>query len=579
MKKIMTFSFVLLFLFTLIACGSSNNEPSKSLDELGYDPFSLPIVQQEVSYRIISPKNALADNYNDMLLFQRMREETNVNIIWENLGEESFQATRNLILADTRNLPDAMYHAGFSDRDIIQYSAAKTILAFDQYLDYMPNLKRILEEREDIKSIITAPDGHIYALPRVEEMGLLQYPNLLFINKAWVNKLSDAGLIRDKQGNPMTVSITGGNLADESTYENIVLRDLSIKINGAEVNGFRWDQYEAILTAMKDNASFLSAAQSIIPMTFRFGGWQGNQSDLYAAFGVPENIDHRTVVDGQVVFTATTDKFKQATNEIASWISKGLIERDVFVQGEMEFLAKGKGNHQRLGSFYWWEKETVIKPEWQDDYVAIPPLISPDGQTQMIGVSNNQEISKGNFVVFSKAQNPEILMTWIDRFYDPIVSAQINYGPIGVVYEEELTADGRLIQKPIPDGMTADELRLKNAPMGVIYLSYEQWENNLVMEYRARLRLEILDVYAKPYVPDNVTHYPNVSFTLQEINNINRYASDVYDYLFQQLTGWLLNGGVTDQEWNAYINQLDHMGLSNMMNAFQSAYNRFSEGQ
>ena len=578
MKRIISVIVSLLLSIAIVGCGSNNNEPSRDLDELGYNPFGLPIVQQEVTYRIISPKNALADNYNDMLLFQNMRAQTNVNIIWENLGEESFQATRNLILADTRNLPDAMYHAGFSDRDIIQYSAAKTILAFDNYLDYMPNLKRILAEREDIRRVITAPDGHIYALPRVEEMGLLQYPNLLFLNKAWVNKLSDAGLIKSANGTSFTVSITGGNLAENSTYENIVLNELNIEINGSKVDGFRWDQYEAILKAMKDNASFLTNAQNIIPMTFRFGGWQGNQSDLYAAFGVPENIDHRTIVDNQVVFTATTQKFKQATNEIASWISKGLIEQDVFVQGEMEFLAKGKGNDQRLGSFYWWEKETVIKPEWQADYVAIPPLISPDGQTQMIGVSNNQEISKGNFVVFSKAQNPEILMTWIDRFYDPVVSAQVNYGPIGIVYEEELTADGRLIQKPIPDGMTADELRLKNSPMGVIYLSYEQWEKNLVMEYRARLRLEILEVYAKPYVPANVTHYPNVSFTLQEINNINRYASDVYDYVFQQLTKWLLEGGVSDAEWNAYISQLNRMGLDNMMGAFQSAYERYLLG-
>ena len=40
-------------------------------------------------------------------------------------------------------------------------------------------------------------------------------------------------------------------------------------------------------------------------------------------------------------------------------------------------------------------------------------------------------------LVFSKAKNPEILLTWIDRFYDPVISAQINYGPIGIAYEED----------------------------------------------------------------------------------------------------------------------------------------------
>jgi putative aldouronate transport system substrate-binding protein len=532
----------------------------------------LPIVTEEVEYTIISPKNALALDYNEMDIFKTMFEDTNVKINWNNLSEETFQTTKQMIIQDTRNLPDAMYHAGFSDRDIIQYSAAGTIIALDEYLDNMPNFKRILDARPDIKKVITAPDGHIYALPRVEEMGLLQHPNILFINKEWVNHLSDNSLL-SLNGQPMTVSIEGGNLEATSTEADIQLKPLTIKVNNQVVNGFTLEQYEVILKAMKDNASLLTSA-NLIPLTFRFGGWQGNQSDLYAAFGVPENIDHLTVVNNEVTFTAVMEQYKQATNFFAGWIEDGLIEKDVLTQGEFDLLAKGKGTAPRLGSFYWWEKETVIKPEWQDQYVALPPLIGPNGQ-QAVGVSNNQEISKGNFVVFSKAQNPEILLTWIDRFYDPTISAQINYGPIGIAYEEELNADGLLVQKPIPSGMTADELRLKNAPMGVIYLSYEQWEETLVMEYRARLRLELLDVYIKPYVMENVQQLPNVSFTLSEMNTINRYGTDIYSYVYQSTTGWLLEGGVSDSAWNTYVNKLNQMKLNDMVEAYQTAYDRY----
>lgn len=572
MKKWFGLFTMALFSLALVACGQKPSGPTKTLDELGYNPNGLPIVQEVVEYTIISPKNALAINYNDMDIFKKMFEDTNVKIKWNNLSEETFSTTKQMIIQDTRNLPDAMYHAGFSDRDIIQYSAAGTIIALDEYLDNMPNFKKILEERPDIRKVISAPDGHIYALPRVEEMGLLQHPNILFINKDWVNLLSQQNLI-SLNGQALNVSIEGGNLEDTSTDANIQLKPLVIKINNQVVTGFTLAQYEAILRAMKTNASLLTAA-NLIPLTFRFGGWQGNQSDLYGAFGVPENIDHLTVVNNQVTFTAALEKYKQATNFFAGWIEEGLIEKDVLTQGEFDLLAKGKGSNPRLGSFYWWEKETVIKPEWQSQYVALPPLIGQDGK-QNIGVSNNQEISKGNFVVFSKAQNPEILLTWIDRFYDPVISAQINYGPIGIAYEEELNADGLLIQKPIPEGMTADELRLKNAPMGVIYLSYEQWENTLVMEYRARLRLALLDVYIKPYIMEGVNQYPNVSFNLSEMNTINRYGTDIYSYVYQSTTGWLLNGGVTDSEWNAYVNKLNQMKLPDMIRAYQSAYDRY----
>jgi putative aldouronate transport system substrate-binding protein len=556
----------------LVACGDTPPSSGVTLDDLGYDPTGLPIVTTQVEYDILSPKNALALNYNDMDIFKTMLDDTNVKINWTNLSEETFATTKQLIIQDTRNLPDAMYHAGFTDRDIIQYSAAGTILSFDEYLDVMPNFNRILEARPDIKQVITAPDGKIYALPRVEEMGLLQHPNLFFINKDWVNLLASQNLIL-LNGQPLLISIEGGNLAEESTDASIALNPLTIRVNGNLVNGFTLAQYEAILRSMKTNASLLTQG-NLIPLTFRFGGWQGNQSDLYSAFGVPENIDHLTVIDDEVTFTATLDAFKDATNFFSQWIEDGLIERDVLTQGEFDLLAKGKGTHPRLGSFYWWEKETVIKPEWQSQYVAFPPLIGANGD-QHVGVSNNQEISKGNFVVFSKVEHPEVLMTWIDRFYDPIISAQINYGPIGIAYEEALNEDGLLVQKPIPSGMTADEVRLRHAPMGIIYLSDEQWENTLVMEYRARLRLELLETYIKPYVFENVVQYPNVSFNLTQINTINRYGNDIYSYVFQSVTSWLLEGGVSDSEWNAYVLKLQQMKLPEMMSAYQTAYNGY----
>jgi len=556
----------------LVACGDTPPSSGVTLDDLGYDPTGLPIVTTQVEYDILSPKNALALNYNDMDIFKTMLDDTNVKINWTNLSEETFATTKQLIIQDTRNLPDAMYHAGFTDRDIIQYSAAGTILSFDEYLDVMPNFNRILEARPDIKQVITAPDGNIYALPRVEEMGLLQHPNLFFINKDWVNLLASQNLIL-LNGQPLLISIEGGNLAEESTDASIALNPLTIRVNGNLVNGFTLAQYEAILRSMKTNASLLTQG-NLIPLTFRFGGWQGNQSDLYSAFGVPENIDHLTVIDDEVTFTATLDAFKDATNFFSQWIEDGLIERDVLTQGEFDLLAKGKGTHPRLGSFYWWEKETVIKPEWQSQYVALPPLIGANGD-QHVGVSNNQEISKGNFVVFSKVEHPEVLMTWIDRFYDPIISAQINYGPIGIAYEEALNEDGLLVQKPIPSGMTADEVRLRHAPMGIIYLSDEQWENTLVMEYRARLRLELLETYIKPYVFENVVQYPNVSFNLTQINTINRYGNDIYSYVFQSVTSWLLDGGVSDSEWNAYVLKLQQMKLPEMMSAYQTAYNGY----
>lgn len=551
MNKLTQLTTLGVLVSTLAACSSSSSSVS-SLDSsaanaLGYQwtDTQAPIVAEKgtVSFHILSSKNALADDYNDMKVFQDLYDMTHVDVDFENISESSYAARKNLIMADKANYPDAIYHAGFSDKEIIQYSSRDVIVAIDDYLDYMPNFKAILEQRPDIDSILRSPDGHIYSLPRVEEMGLLAYPNLLFVNKQWL-----AELINDQAINFLST----GDLVD----------GLDLTLN----------QFETILTLFKQRDMNSNGRADEIPFSFVYQNWQGNQSDLYAAFGIPENIDHRTIVDDEVFFTANTQAFKDATNYFADWVTDGLIDKEAFSQSQDAFLAKGKAAEQKLGAFYWWESETVVKDP--QNYIVLNPLIGHQGQ-QYVGLANNQEISKGNFVVFEKAANKEILFTWIDRFYDPIISAQINYGPIGIVYEEELDDNGMLVQKPIPEGMTADELRLKNAPLGLIYLSDEQWANTVNMEPRARLRLERLDLYAKPFTYPNSRPFPNISYTLAEINRLSTNEMNLYDLVYQSQTNWLLNGGVSDAQWTTYLGQLEQVGLPSILETYQAGYDRY----
>ena len=175
------------------------------------------------------------------------------------------------------------------------------------------------------------------------------------------------------------------------------------------------------------------------------------------------------------------DRFKDATNFIANWVSEGLIDPVSFEQSQDNFLANGKGV-ETYGAFYWWESETVVSnPE---NYIVCAPLVGPNGD-QTICVSNNPEIGTGEVIIFNGVPNVEVLLAYFDRYYDPIISAQINYGPIGIVYEEELDENGMLVQKELTGDVTADELRLQNAPLGIIYLSDYAWENVVHMEPRA----------------------------------------------------------------------------------------------
>ena len=152
----------------------------------------------------------------------------------------------------------------------------------------------------------------------------------------------------------------------------------------------------------------------------------------------------------------------------------------------------------------------------------------------------------------------------------------INYGPIGIVYEEQRDEKGMLVQKALPEGITSDELRLQNAPLGIIYLSDYAWNNVVNMEPRAKLRLERLTSYVTPYVPANVKPCPNLQFTLEELNTLSNYETNYSDYVRTNLIRWLLGGGVSDAQWDAFQKDLaGKVNLAGLQSVYQAAYDRF----
>lgn len=562
MKKLAACLLLCASVLSLAACGGSNQNSyvfdDAALDHLvsdyGFqwtDPDA-PILNekgaQELSFQIYSSKNASALDYNDMKIMQDLFDETQVTVNWENVSESVYSQQKNLIFGNVDDRPDAIYHAGMSAGEIMKYAKRGVFVPISDYLEYMPNFAKILEERPDIKAQLTnSEDGKIYSLPRIEEMGLVQHPNILFLNKNWAAQAIEAGAVS---------GLTQADLVDGITLNS--------------------QQMEGMLRYFKDNdMNGNGDAGDERPLSFVYNNWQGNQCDLYGMFGLNDNLEHRVVVDGQVTYTIRDERFKEATNFLANWVSEGLIDKVSFEITQDNFLANGKGE-ETYGAFYWWESETVVSnPE---NYIVCRPLIGPNGD-QTVCVSNNPEISIGEMVIFSKCENFPVLLAYLDRYYAPLISAQINYGPIGIVYEEEPDANGKLVQKPLPEGMTSDELRLQNAPMGIIYLSDYAWDHVVNMEERAQLRVDRLEKYVNDYVADDVSPCPNLQFTLDEWNTLNDCETSLNNYVRTTLIQWLLNGGVSDSEWDAFQKDLeDKVQIDRIQSVYQAAYDRYANG-
>lgn len=495
-------------------------------------------------FTVLSVKEDSVKDYNTMPVFLDLAKETGTDVKW--IYNTSTQYANNTDPVGIKGI-DAIYHSGFSSLKLYDYGRRGRIVPIDKYLSSMPNFAKILESRPDIAEAIKSPDGHIYSLPRVEEMGLKAFPNILYINKAWLGKL-----IRD--GNlPSSLALTEADLKDGLDLTRNQYKEILEKFNALDMDGDGSNSNE-------------------VPLSFISGNWQGNESDLIASFGLPENREHKTIVDGKVTFTFTDEKWLSAIQELTSWSKAGLIRSTAFTQSDNDFLAKGQDG--RYGSFYWWESKTVVAhPE---DYIIVKPLIDDLTGKRYVGLSNEQEIEKGAAVILDACEDKEGLLSYFDHFFLPEISAQLNYGSIksGAFLPERV--NGKLIPNDEHGAQSADDFRMKNAPYGVVYLTKETWEKDVEMESRAKLRLQNLDSFVRPYAFPGAKSIPNLNYTQEELVTLNSYESSLSNNVASFFTTSITRNGATKESWEAFLS-VNKESIAKVLEINQAAYDRYVE--
>lgn len=181
---------VLASALLLTACSSKSSTASPDY-ELKNITFPL---KKEVTLKFMTNTSTMAPkNPNEKLILKRLEKETGVHIDWTNY-QSDFAEKRNLDIS-SGDLPDAIHNDGASDVELMSWAKQGVIVPVEDLIDkYMPNLKKILDENPEYRSLITAPDGHIYSFPWIEELGegkesIHSVNDMAWINKEWLDKL------------------------------------------------------------------------------------------------------------------------------------------------------------------------------------------------------------------------------------------------------------------------------------------------------------------------------------------------------------------------------------------------------
>ena len=535
-------------LFSLAGCGREDAMRADIDPDTPASEVAFPLAEtRELSFITSAPATTTQEP-NEKLIFQRLEQQTNVHIDWTCFVDDQFADKKNLALAQFGNLPDGLFTAGMNDYDLLRYAKQGIIIPLENLIDkYMPNLQAVFEKYPEYRTMCTAPDGHIYSFPWIEQLGegkeaIQAIGGIPYINKKWLDFL---GLEV-----PQTV-----------------------------------DELEQVLIAFRDNADQIQQEfqieGSVIPMSFIINNGDQDPAFLINGFGegYGDTPDHFAVTDeGEVIYTAVQEGYKEGIQWLHQLVEENLVDPEAFTQEWSTYVAKGK-NH-RYGLCFTWD---IANVDNYDDYVMLPALAGPEGLVN-ITRQNNSETSgfdRGRCVLTTSCRDTALAAAWIDQMYAPLQSIQNNWGTYGEegkpnIFEMSTNAEGGPMLKHLSlEGESPVEVRQAQSVNGPLAVLNDYYGVYVTQPDDAKWRLDNMhaiyleDMHSK-YV------YPNVFMSIDDTNLVSQYDTDIKKYADQKKADWILNGGI-EEEWDEYLQKMEEYGLSDYLAIKQKYFDQYQE--
>lgn len=523
------------------AVGQADINPDTPVEEVAF-----PLAETgRLSFITNAPARTEQDP-NQRTIFRRLEDKTNVHIDWTCFVADQFGDKKNLALAQFGALPDGLFVAGMGDYDLLRYAKQGIIIPLENLIDkYMPNLQAVFAQYPEYRVMCTAPDGHIYSFPWIEQLGagkeaIQAIGNIPYINRKWLDYLG---------------------LAMPETTEEL----------------------EAVLIAFRDHAEELERqfeiTGDVIPMSFIINNGDQDPAILINGFGegYGDTGDHFAVTDeGLVIYTSVQEGYREGIAWLHHLVEENLVDPEAFTQDWSTYVAKGK-NH-RYGLCFTWDIANIDNYE---DYVMLPALAGPEGLVN-ITRQNGSETSgfdRGRCVLTSNCRDTALAAAWIDQMYDPMQSAQNNWGTYGEegtanIFEMSTNEDGKPMLKHMELGENSPvEIRENQSVNGPLAILNEYYGVYVTEPDDAKWRLDNMHA---AYLEDMNSKYvfPNVFMSIEDTNRVSQLDTDIRKYAEQMKASWILNGGI-EKEWDEYLRKMEDYGLSEYLEIKQKYFDNY----
>ena len=291
--------------------------------------------------------------------------------------------------------------------------------------------------------------------------------------------------------------------------------------------------------------------------------------------------------DGQLSVSYTTDEFKEGIKFVKKLVDEGLIDPLTFSQDNAGFsnVLKAEGD-QILGSFNH-QSDSVVDKSDKNQWVLCPPLAGPSGEAH--ASLNANQVPASGFITKNCA-NPEAAFRLLDYMFKQDVMCTARWGIEGENWN--MVAD--LKQEDYPDYNFANTFAGHPATVLEYNSIWGQVQNANWNLQKPSLRTNAFTAGVSAAAIKAGTTTEQQSLTMgkyyeagpAEAINVQSFifesASDSADatetanllsnYVKEKMSLWCTGKADIDADWDAYLKELENMGLTNWLATMQEAY-------
>lgn len=539
----MTRRFLSLLLSLVLLCGACG--AAAFAEE---EPVELSIVT-------VRRTTDITESYSQKVWVQEMEEALNVKINWIELTEGQLDEPLTALLA-SQDLPDIFWAGScMSDAIVSQNASLWHVMTMEEITTYMPNLYNFLETYwgDGWVENQTYPDGNIYSMPGGKMHSRMHVTQgIQYINTKWLDNL----------GLEMPTTM-------EEFYEVLcAFRDEDANGNGDPNDEIPFDFVDSFYSSWLMNV----AVSWGLPM--------------YPSGGVYYDWDE----EGNVIGAVNTEAFRECIEYCYKLGQEGLINLEGFAQTLDQFNANL--NADKVGVFWAWGPCNHIEDsELFLQFETLVPLPAEGYETEMYtGNLDFANAYRNNFIITKNCENIEKAYELWEYASDPIRALEISSGSHrGVMWDfvdennEYLPADATIEEiaangfKRLPFVFETEEE--ENAALtaagyewliGKTYtgsnttglvniaplmLESENYRTDDLTVWGAQ-RYASLDQYDEYLCP----YYMNASVVSAEAQEELDFMTDGLDKIIKGFFAESVMNGITDESWNAYLNDLETYG-------------------